>query len=258
MFSLVGILSLGGLFSAFVLCHMSVSEIQSDNAEDFRKYVMRTMLAVNLLVQLIIFIFGDIPFRLQADYSRYLVPASVWIIPLFCSSLDGEEKLPHIRRIVFYLCLGIFVMNGLFNQGSFLNNQNFGQPYDGISYDNPHMADDLQTAVEYIRVHEYTCGYAFAGEANTLVELMNGFPVCALRRTPDGALEYANWLTRNSYKTVPAEGAFFLMTEKDEPNYADVLAESGAERIYFDDEGYVIYDITDLPRFREQIREPEK
>jgi hypothetical protein len=217
---------------------------------------MRTMLPVSLLVNLIIFIFGDIPFRLQADYSRYLLPASIWIVPFLCTRLKMEEKLPHIRRIIYFLCLFIFIGNSIFNAFSFLNSKNFGQPYDGISYDNPHLADDLQTAIEFIRAHEYEYGYAFAGAANTLVELMNGFPVVSLRQTPDGVLEYTNWLTLKSYKTIPAGNAFFLMNKAEESLYQPVLSECGLERIYFDDYGYVIYDIPDLEFFRSMIREP--
>ena len=256
MFSLVGILSLGGLFNAFVLTSLSVRDMKESDSGDFRVYSLRTMLPVNLLVTLFIFIFGDIPFRLQVDYSRYLVPASVWIIPMLCSFHAIKEKLPHIKRIIFLLCCIIFILNGIFNSVSFLNSKNFGQPYDGIAYDNPHLVDDLQTAVEYIRVHDYEYGYAFAGVANTLVEVMNGLPVVSLRLTPEGAFEYTNWLTLTSYKEIPAERAFLLMTVDEESLYQAALAESGMERIYFDDDGYVIYEVADIPRFREMIREP--
>ena len=93
--------------------------------------------------------------------------------------------------------------------------------------------------------------------ANTLVELMNGLPVVSLRLSPDGIFEYTNWLTLKSYKTIPEERGFLLMEASDEVLYADALKESGLERIYFDDEGYVIYDIPDMTLFREHIREPE-
>lgn len=256
LFSTVGVLSLCGLFVAFILFFSSLKSLVNHRNIDFRRYLMRTMLIVNLLVNLAIFTFADIPFHLQADYSRYLVPASVWIVPLLCSHFDMEEKIPHIRKIIFLLCLTIFVLNGVFNGVSFLNSKNFNQPYDGLSYSNPHLADDLQTAIEFIRAHDYPCGYAFAGEANTLVELMNGFPVASLRITPDAAFEYTNWLTRKSHKSIQADKAFFLMNRDEESHYTDALAEVGAERIYFDDEGYVIYDISDLALFREHIREP--
>lgn len=256
MFSLVGVLSLGGLFNAFVLPFLAVEDMKGNDSDDFPIYTLRAMLPVNLIVTLFIFIFGDIPFRLQVDYSRYLVPASVWIVPMLCSFLSMKEKLPHIKRIIYLLCGGIFILNAIFNSVSFLNSKNFGQPYDGISYDNPHLVDDLQTAKEYIRAHDYQYGYAFAGVANTLVEMMNGFPVVSLRLTPEGAFEYTNWLTLKSYKVIPAERAFLLMTKDEESLYRDALAESGLERIYFDDNGYVIYEVADVPRFREMIREP--
>ena len=257
MFSLVGILSLGGLFSACILIFSTTADLAHSTGKNFRYYLMRTMLPVSLLINLAIFIFGDIPFRLQADYSRYLVPASVWIVPVLCTFLQSEEKLPHIRKIVYILCTVIFIANGIFNGASFLNSKNFGQPYDGISYDNPHLADDLQSAIEFIRAHDYEYGYAFAGTANTLMELMNGFPVVSIRQTPDSVFEHTNWLTIKSIKELPAENAFFLMTEKEAELYQQTLAETGLERIYFDDEGYVLYDVPDVPAFREHIREPE-
>lgn len=256
MFSLAGILSLCGLVCAALLICGSVRDLFQDDLSDFREYMLRTILPAGLLINLAIFIFGEIPFRLQADYSRYLVPASVWMIPALCCRISKLQHLPHFRKLLVFMCAGMIALNGLYNENSFRHASDFGQPYDGLSYDDPRLADDLGTAVEYIRAHDYQYGYAFAGEANTLVELMNGLPVVSLRRTPDAAFEYANWLSMKSYKTLPAERAFFLMKSDDELSYKEQLDRSGAERIYFDDFGYVIYEISDIPRFRELIREP--
>ena len=256
IFSLTGLLSLGGLFNAAVLSYLSIRNLVRRDISDFREYLLRTMLPVSLLLNLVIFVFGEIPFRLQSDYSRYLLAASVWIIPALCCEIDMKEKFPHIRKIIFSVCLLFFVLNSLFNINSFLHSDDFGQPYDGLSYDNPHLADDLRSAVEFIRTHDYRYGYAFAGEANVLVELMNGLPVVSLRRTPDGVLEYANWLSQKSFKTISADGAFFLMRASEEDHYQTALIQSSVERIYFDDFGYVLYDIPDISLFRELIREP--
>ena len=46
------------------------------------------------------------------------------------------------------------------------------------------------------------------------------------------------------------------MKKDDEAYYSDQLAEAGAEKVYFDDQGYVIFDISDVDRFRNMIREP--
>lgn len=256
MFSAAGILSLGGLFCGILLISGSVRDLFRNDLTDFREYLLRTMLPVGLLINLVIFIFGEIPFRLQADYSRYLVPASVWLIPALCCRISALSRLPHFRKVLVFVCIGIVTLNGFFNENSFLHADDFGQPYDGLSYDNPHLADDLGSAVDFIRAHNYRYGYAFAGEANTLVELMNGFPVVSLRRTPDAVFEYADWLSLKSYKTLQADNAFFLMKKDDEQAYHAQLEESRSEKIYFDDFGYVIYDISDIPRFRELIREP--
>ncbi len=256
MFSAAGILSLGGLFCGILLISGSVLDLFRNDLTDFREYLLRTMLPVGLMINLVIFIFGEIPYRLQADYSRYLVPASVWMIPALCCRISNLSPLPHFRKVLVFVCIGIVTLNGLFNENSFLHADDFGQPYDGLFYDNPHLADDLGSAVDFLRAHNYRLGYAFAGEANTIVELMNGFPVVSLRRTPDAVLEYADWLSLKSYKTLPAENAFFLMKRDDEKAYHAQLGESRSEKIYFDDFGYVIYDISDIPRFRELIREP--
>ena len=256
IFSPAGILSLGGLFSAAFLIFESVRDMFRNDISDFREFLFRTMLPVGILINLVIFIFGEVPFRLQADYSRYLVPASVWLIPALCCRISGSSRLPHFRKLLVFACIGMITLNGFFNENSFLHANDFRQPYDGLSYDNPHLADDLKSAVEFIHAHNYQYGYAFAGEANTLVELMNGFPVVSLRRTPDAVFEYSNWLSLKSYKSIPANRAFFLMKEDDAKFYQARLDESFSEKIYFDDLGYVIYDISDIPQFRESIREP--
>lgn len=258
IFSPVGILSLGGFFCALVWGYRSIRDLFRTDIPDFREYLLRTMLPAGLGLNLLIFIFGEIPFRLQSDYSRYLALASVWIVPMICCQWKQKESFPHIKRIITLLCTALFVMNALFNGVSFLRSGSFGQPYDGISYDDPRLADDLQAPIEFIRSQNYSCGYAMAGHANTLVELMNGFPVVSLRKTPDGAWEYANWLTLKSYKTIDAERAFLLMTAADAEIYAEALEKAGAEKLYFDDRGYVVYDIPDPLRFRELIREPDR
>ena len=256
LFSFIGILSLGGLFNCYVLLRQSIEDLKDSQFEDFRAYMLRTMLAVTLLFNLVIFIFGDIPFRLQADYSRYLVPVSIWIIPLLCLQYEAKDRLPFFKKIIWLICGAVFVLNGLVNGKSFLDSGNFGQPYDGISYDNPHLADDLRSAADFIRAHDYRCGYAFAGEANTLTELLNGFPVVSLRRTLDGVWQYANWLTLKSYKEIETDRAFLLVTKDDLELFEKSLEGLDTERIYFDDKGYVIYDISHLDQFREMIREP--
>ena len=52
--------------------------------------------------------------------------------------------------------------------------------------------------------------------------------------------------------------ACLLMKAADEEHYMEALNRSAAEKLYFDDFGYVIYDIPDVPLFRNQIREPVK
>jgi len=257
MFSLGGVLSLAGLFSGCVILYESIHGISEKNDGDFRVYLFNTMLPVNLALELVIFVFGEIPFRLIQDYSRYLLAGSVWIVPFLCCQFRKKYPLFHIQRLLFTVCTVIFILNSIYNIRSFLDSEDFGQFYDGISYDNPHMADDLETAVEYIRTHDYKLGYGFAGEANTLSELMNGLPIIPLRRVGKG-LVYANWLCRKSYKTLPADRAFFLMTSEDEQIYTADPAFDFAERIYFDDEGYIIYEITDPARFSRFIQEPDQ
>ena len=255
IFSLPGVLSLGGLFSAAVLIFTSVRDLFRRDIPDFREFLLRTLLPVNLMLNVVIFIFGEVPFRSPEDYSRYMLSASVWIAPLLCCRLSEKLKLPDIRRVTVTVCTLFFVLNGIWNGLFFTDPVTFAQPYDGLVYNDPILADRLQTALEYIRAHDYDAGYAFLTEANVLVELMNGFPVVPLHRGRVG-LEYSNWLSRRSYKTAEADKAFFLMTREDEATYAEIPAMSHAERVYFDDEGFVMYEITDLPAFREAISEP--
>lgn len=255
IFSPVGILSIGGLFCAVVFIIWSVQNLVHAK-KDFRLFILGAMMPVSMIINIFVFIFGEVPFRLQMDYSRYLAQASVWCVPLLCCRVHSREKFPSIRKFIYILCLTIFVLNSFYNGFSFLHPENFDQLYDGLAYTNPHLVKDLQSAIEYIKVHDYSYGYAFAGEANTMVEVMNGLPVVSLRRTPDRVLEYTNWLSVKSYKTIQSDRAFFLMTANDEIYYQDTLEEIGIEKVYFDDNGYVIYDVSNIDSFRKFIREP--
>ena len=254
IFSLSGILSLGGLFNAFILIGFSFYTLFRNDGTGFRQFVLQTMLPVNLLINFVIFFFGDIPFRLEGDYSRYFLSAAIWIAPLLCCRIDSEKGSLNFRRIVFSVCALIFAGNGLFNIRSFLNQNDFQQPYDGIVFNNPHQVDDMRSALEYIRAHDYSLGYAFISDANVLTEMLNGLPVVSLSEI-HYKLIYSNWLTRKSWKDIPAENAFLLMTEEMEKYHRNDPALRFAERLYFDDRGYVIYDISDLDSFRNEVHE---
>lgn len=252
MFSLPGILAIGGVFNAVILIGSSCLDLLNLETEDFREFLLRTMFPVNLVLNMVIFLFGNIPFRLEGDYSRYLLAASVWMTTLLCSRVRFDGPRFSFHKALFTLCTLIFVGNGLFNARSFLHPEDFRQFYDGIVFDNPHQADDLRGAVDYIKAHDYDMGYAFIDEVNMLVEMTNGMPVVALLRIPN-RLEYGNWLTRKSWKTLDADRAFFLMSAKLESYHREAPALKYAERVYFDDFGYVIYDISNLTSFRKEI-----
>ena len=254
MLSLPGILSLGGLFYGFILIIISMAALFQKGKIEFWKFVFLTMLPVNLLLNLVIFIFGNIPFRMEGDYSRYFLSFSIWTAPMLCCLLDSEKGFLNFRRIVFLGCTLIFIGNGLYNIRSFLNQNDFRQLYDGIVFNNPHQVDDMQSAVDFIRTHDYPMGYAFVSEANVLTELLNGLPVVSLKESYF-KLYYSNWLTRKSYKDIPTDKAFLLITSELEQYHEDDPAFQYGERLYFDDNGYVIYDISDVELFRNEIHD---
>ena len=214
--------------------------------KDSKKMMLKGMLIVQLLLTAFSFLFIDLPYSSYNDYARYLVPASVWVIPLFC--MKFEEAKNRALQICFYAVLIIFIGNGLINSCFFYNPHYFPQEYDGLPFKSTNSAARYDNAIRFIKEEGFDMGYAFS-EINVISEIMDGFPMVGIE-CRDGRLYYLNWLTRTSYRETPAERAFLIADLNEAKTFRGVTDSEISELVFREGDRILIYEITDMEAFR--------
>ena len=237
--SFLGIMSLAGVaVSVYVLIRSGESLVAE---QDGKLQILKGLLMVQLAINFATFLFYEPPHVSRYDYSRYLVPSSVWVIPLLCCSF--EENKAVFRRILYIGMCCIFIGNGLINLAFFQNSNHFTQDYDGLAYHSTSTVKNYAGAVAFIQNEGYDLGYA-VNDANVLIEKMNGLPVVWLEKTVDGGLIYRDLLTRKSFREIPAQKTFFLGSYNDVSSFRALPCSEGSELVFSEGDVY-IYELAD-------------
>ena len=245
---LLSIMSYAGIGTA--LYALSQSAISALTEKDSKKRLVNGMLFLQIVLTALSLIFFDLPFNSRFDYSRYLVPASVWVIPLFCDIFEKKEKL--IQKVLFYTILTIFTGNGLINLCFFRNPAVFTQEYDGLSYRSTESITRFDDAIRFIRENNYNTGYAFK-DINALSEYMNGFPIIGIQYN-EGRLFYLNWLTRKNLRNSPGENLFLIANYNDAETFRGITDPELSELVYQDENELFIYQINDPDAFKSYLK----
>ena len=245
--SLLGIMSAAGIGVCFYAVFLSGKAFFTEKNE--KKLTLKSMLFIQLILTAGSFLIFDLPFNTRYDYSRYLVPASVWIIPLFCMRFE-ENKIPY-QKICFYAVLFIFAGNGLINLCFFRNPDHFTQDYDGITFTSTKSITRYDSAVRFIEENDYGMGYAFK-DVNSLSEYMDGLPVVGIIYT-DGKLGYFEWLSRKSFRNIQTENVFLIADYNDARTFRGITSREDSELVYSEKNKLFIYRIKDPDRFRSYL-----
>lgn len=244
--SFLGFMSLAGIATAVFSVFSSAKGLLFE--KNWNKQILKGFLFVQLLWNMLVFLFYVPPHFSRYDYSRYLLTASIWVIPLFCCLF--EEKRTLLRRVVYWAVLGIFVGNSLLNFAFFGDPEKFSQDYDGLSYTSTSVVKKYANPIHFIQSQEYDLGYAVC-DANVLTEKLNGLPIVWLNKTSDG-LVYLNLLTRRSFRNVVSDKAFFIGTYDDAASFRAEIAKEEAIQVYSDGEIF-IYTLMDQSKFKHHI-----
>lgn len=253
MVSIIGILSLAGIFVAFYVLYTSIHSY-IEKSMDIYNIVLRRMSFVSfLIVALEMCFINDLEVT-----PRYFISSSIWMIPMLCSYLDDfiEQKGINPRKLVYYGCIGVIALNGFLNMSFFLNPNGIAkQSYEGLPITNPNMVGDLKRSMEFIKENEYEFGYAPYWEATTITEKTNGLPVGGFTVEGDKIVPAA-MLTLRSYDTYEADKVFLLLDVTNAQYFPDFDVSFEWSEVYRDTH-YVIYDIPDLDQLRGYLSRQE-
>lgn len=237
--SFLGIMSLAGIaVTVYVLIRSGEALIVE---RDGKRQILRGLLLVQLAINFVTFLFYEPPHVSRYDYSRYLVPSSVWVIPLLCCSFEENRAL--FRRIMYIGMCCVFIGNGLINLVFFQNSNHFSQDYDGLAYHATDTVEKYSGAAAFIQNEGYDLGYA-VNDANVLIEKMNGLPVVWLEKTVDGGMIYRDLLTRKSFRELPAQKTFFLGSFNDVSSFRALPCSEGSELVFSEGDVY-IYELAE-------------
>lgn len=250
MLSLVGILSLAGLFVCVYCFYLSFHSLQ-ENQASFNLFLMRQM----MITCTACIVFEMYLIKGLEICTRYFISSSVWMIPLLCTYFDKfiEQKTLDIKKMSYILCIATLLINGLLNMSYFLNPEGIAkQPYEGfegIDASNPNLVRDLKRPMQFIVENQYEYGFAPFWEASTITEKTNGIPVSSVKVEKDQLIKI-NLLTLKSYDFIETDKVFLMLDVTNAQYFPDFDVSFQWKEIYRDNH-YVIYDVNDLNQIRE-------
>ena len=242
--SFLGIMSLAGIGVMGYVLFIAIKAFFVEKEE--KTLYLRSMIFVQLVMTAVTMAFYWLPFNTRYDYSRYFVPASFWMIPLFLSVL--EEKKSRIQQVLYAVVMAVFIGNSVINICFFLDPNHFRQDYDGLGYTTTDYITRYDEVLQFIKDEGYEMGYAFR-EANVISEKLNGVPVIAIEKNGD-KIFYSDWLTRKSFRDTPAEKVFLWAYYDEAMTFLATPAAENSELVYNFRNTLLLFRLNDPEAFK--------
>lgn len=254
-------MGLGSVMALIVGVYCLLHSVRTMTVRPLRELVgeriIEFLLPCSLSVVVLVFLFTK-----QNVYSElYFLPYSVWFIPLLtlvATTKQSSQKSPKWiewptgRQMVAYALIGVCMLNGLFNMRSYTNIRGFNQPYEGLSMKEPDYTVYLTDVVDHLVEEGYDLGYCDFLDGNVITEMSDGKLKTVNLRENDGCLQYYDWLSLKSNRTLEAKKPFLLLK-----HYRLSLLENNSLEAFVNKtkqmNGYIIFDITDLEGWRSCI-----
>jgi hypothetical protein len=215
LFSIEGILSLGGVFAAVVFFIISLCDlVPRTKPENSTASFMGVFYPIAILTMTINFIL--IPGN--ENYPQYYLPVFLWIFPYIGFLID--QNIVSIRTVTLKQALIVLAclclaLNGVFYNLYFLNPDDKQVQYDiNIPYD---TEPSLEGVSEFLIENDYQVGYASFWLANVMTEMTNGqIPMICISfdYSSPGDIYYYDYLTYRQTRDkdfVKDKDVFFLV-----------------------------------------------
>ena len=248
-FSFLGMMSFGGILVTGYVLLCSFTALIKENDE--KAFYLKGMVFAAVTINCFLFLFAELPYNEAYDYSRYLTPASVWCVPLFCVLFERKQQM--ILRVLYGFILVIFVGNGVINLCFLENPSHFSQEFDGLSFRETADIGIYGKELDFIRAGGYELGYAFS-DPNVISEKLNGLPVVPIEVRNDDIV-YFDWLTRKSFRDTPADKAFLCARPNEAGTFLAYPISDYANYAFTDNGEWIVFEITDLDAFKKSLAE---
>lgn len=253
MLSLLGILSLGGIFTAGYCLYLAVKAIQTHKpTADLRKTIVYSFFLCYTVVMTAVFLITSSFYYFVLYYALCLS----WAAPML---LSIPEHIPqnihplHFKRLFSWVAVLVLFVNGLANTAYFNGIEKFDQIFEGLTYQQKDTAAQMTELVDYLLENNYDAGYATFWEGNIITELSNGqIPMTNLtaKQSEDDILHicYYNWLTSQWQREAPKEKPFLILTADNAKLFEDSIHFQHCTQIY-SNELYYAFSIDNLEGF---------
>ncbi|MBE6877767.1 MAG: hypothetical protein E7488_01175 [Ruminococcaceae bacterium] len=258
LMSVLGITSvLGSLAGIFLIC-TAVSRFIAANKtcdeENYNRRLLQSMFISVFIVLLCVFI-------LTAEeegyyYPLYFIPVTSWFIPfLMCMLEDLPDNCHNIntKKLLPYMMVAVFFLNGLINIGFYLGVEQFEQTYEGLSFQSKNIAADISGPMYYVRTNGYTHGYATFWYSNIITEITDGqITMSNIRVSSSKKFKYYDWLTLQSQRGYH-EKTFIMLLNDERYVLEDDPELQGKFKLVYDNGHYFVYAFSDEHTFHDVL-----
>ena len=253
VFSTEGICSLFAVMSFLLAVGLSLWYLnRRDKGVPYAKRFSAAVFLSALTVESFIFL-------LTFNYFiHYYTPVFILIVPLIANLIDEFPtrcvRLPALCAAV--MSFGFFISG--FVTSNFLVNrpENYVTEYEGLTYSNIDLVEQIRPAAQYLSDNGYTFGYAYYWDSSVVTELTDGrVEVCALDETPsDITYSYAN--TKKAFWDIDYhQGKTFALFETKDTDWQSYPIFAGGNEVYCDDYYRIIEYPAPLPFERSPFAE---
>lgn len=241
--SALGILSLSAVFSiGFFLVRSILLLCNRERSNTPAHRFIGLFFLSALTVLLVVFLLVDSGWY----YPLYLLPATIWFIPLLAILYDGmpDHAMQLTRADACLLLTAVLLFaNGFANAAFFASNgKHFAQRYEGVGYEDMTLAKKLQKPVEFLVENGYELGYSQFWTANPVTEMSDGKikMINLLVHQYNRPLSVHDFLMLHSTHYMEADKTFLLLPAFYNKAYVEMEIYD-ANALVYDDGEFFIY-----------------
>ena len=239
----VDLFSAEGLFgnAFFAIIFLTVGAAILSAWKRQKQYYKKQMLVMvyflcMAVVFLMLYLFTDVYYE-----SRYLLPVTIWIVPVIAILFQNENK-----KICTVLA-GILMVFCLITAFSYYN-----RPIINPNEEYENMAQILQEN----NMHE---GYATFWHANLLTEISNGSEEvwhCEIQNDQFMIQNVRPWLQKKEHGLRTPEGKCFILLSKEECDELAFTKKQKKSHVLYQSDQFVLYGFADYEELAEYISQP--
>lgn len=205
---------------------------------DKRQILMIVYFLCMAVIFLLLYLFTDVYYE-----SRYLLPVTIWIIPVIAILFQNENKK------ICTVIAGILMISCLITAFSYYNR----------TIINPN--EEYENIAQILQAQDMHEGYATFWQANILTEISNGSAEvwhCSIDEDQFMIQNVRPWLQKKEHGLRTPEGKCFILLSKEEYDELAFTKKREKSHLLYQSDQYVLYGFADYEELAEYISQPLK